>query len=65
MQHISKTKIYVKVPNEELEASLVQWLQQMRFEDMFINGPMLWVEATKIAMKLKTVYCFQWRAKLV
>jgi hypothetical protein len=47
--HSEKWKNMKTLPNEELETLLVPWFQQMRSENIPINGPMLWEKATKIA----------------
>jgi hypothetical protein len=39
----------MKTSSNELETLLVQWFQQMRSENIPINGPMLREKATKIA----------------
>jgi hypothetical protein len=40
------------LPNEELKTLLAQWFQQMRSENIPINGPVLQEKATKIALRL-------------
>jgi hypothetical protein len=51
--HYEKRKSIKTSPNEELETLLVQWLQQMRSENIPINRPVLREKATKIALNLK------------
>jgi hypothetical protein len=49
----SEKRINMKtLPNEELRTLLVQWFQQMRSENIPINGPVLREKATKIALRL-------------
>jgi hypothetical protein len=47
--HSKKRKNMKTSPNEELKTLLVQWFQQMRSENIPVNGTMLQEKATKIA----------------
>jgi hypothetical protein len=50
--HSEKRKNMKTSPNE-FEILLVQWFQQIRSENIPVNGLMLWEKATEIALRLK------------